>query len=122
MTDKLIEPTSLPPQTLPPTTDSLGWKAVVGCIVGCVAVLFLMFIVFAGMFGHPIPAETPFPFHLLAAFLTALSFAFISGEASVRTSLHIQNFSPIAVQAGGGIAVFFITLIMCTYRSESLLL
>lgn len=99
------------------------WAPIAGIIFASMTILFFMGLVLASLFGYEVPSGSRFLVLSVLAIGIALTLAFIGGEAAAKGKLPIPflNQNPIEFSAAGGIAVFFITLIIgnVIYGSQS---
>jgi hypothetical protein len=95
-----------------PSNQPPKWLQPAGLLFGLVTLLFFMAIVVAGIFGHPVPDASKFPVLIVFALGSALSASFLTGHASMSGQIPFGDKNPVAVSAGGGIAVLFIILIL----------
>lgn len=91
-----------PSPTVPP------WFPIAGYVAGLATLLFFMYV---ALFQ---PGPATFAHIFVSAFGTALSAAFLGGDAAAKGHLPIPflNNNPLAVSATGGIAVFIIVLLL----------
>src|SRR6267142_5378361 len=86
----------------------------IGAIFGLLTFLFFASLVFAAVFGKPVPPEARLLVIAVLALGVALSLGFLGGSASASGKLEnlLGNISPIAFKVGGGVAVFVIVFLI----------
>ena len=91
------------------------WLIKVGVAFAAISVLFLMALVLFAIQGKSIPDGSRFLIYIIVAFAVAFAFAGIGGDAAAKGSIPFFEKSPMKFSVGGGIAVFFIALVVCNY-------
>jgi hypothetical protein len=89
----------------------------VGVVFGAVALLFLMGLVVAALFGHQVPRESRFLVVAILGLALAFSVSFIGGNAVARGKLPLPfaRSHPFEFTVTGGIAAFVIVIALGFY-------
>jgi hypothetical protein len=108
----MADPNPQPPSPIPPPPLS-KWPQYAGFGFGLLTLLFFMALVIAAVVGFVVPPEGKFPVLVVFALGSALSASFLTGYATMTGQIpFFGNTHPVAVGAGGGIAVLFIILLI----------
>ena len=90
-----------------------GWAPKAGFSIGVLTLLFFMALLIASIGGYDVPCQSAYLVNIVLSLGAALATAFLAGDASVKGKLPgFLPGSPLAVSAGGGIAVLIVMLVL----------
>jgi hypothetical protein len=105
------KPFPMPPESTPSVPK---WFPIAGVIFAALTLIFLMWLVYSEISGHPVPASGRFLVICVLAFGAAASGSFLGGQAAASGNIPLpgaQN-HPIAFTAAGGVAILVIVLLV----------